>query len=69
VIVQGRYDMVCPIATADELSRAWPEADYQVVPNAGHSAWEPGILSALLEATRRFKSLYQSQRQSANARG
>ena len=43
VIVQGRYDMVCPIATADELHRAWPEAQYIVVPDAGHSAWEPGI--------------------------
>jgi proline iminopeptidase len=68
-IVQGRYDMVCPIATADELARAWPEADYQVVPNAGHSAWEPGILSALLDATRRMKALYRSPRQSAHVRG
>ena len=50
-IVQGRYDVVCPIATADELSRAWPEASYVVVPDAGHSAWEPGILSALLQST------------------
>ena len=48
VIVQGRYDMVCPIATADELYQAWPEAQYVVVPNAGHSAWEPGIRAALV---------------------
>ena len=54
-IIQGRYDMVCPIATADELAHAWPEAHYEVIPNAGHSAWEPGILAALLDATRRFK--------------
>lgn len=56
VIVQGRYDMICPIATADELSRAWPEADYVVVPDAGHSALEPGIRSALVAATESFKS-------------
>jgi len=57
VIVQGRYDIVCPIRTADELHRAWPEADYIVVPDAGHSAMEPGIRSALVQATERFKSL------------
>jgi proline iminopeptidase len=55
VIVQGRYDLVCPIATADELHRAWPEAQYIVVPDAGHSAWEPGIRAALVAATERFK--------------
>jgi proline iminopeptidase len=57
VIVQGRYDMVCPIATADELYRAWPEAQYVVVPNAGHSAWEPGIRAALVSATERFRTV------------
>lgn len=56
VIVQGRYDMICPIATADELSRAWPEADYVIVPDAGHSALESGIRSALVAATESFKS-------------
>ncbi len=55
VIVQGRYDMVCPIATADELHRVWPEAQYIVVPDAGHSAWEPGIRAALVCATERLK--------------
>ena len=55
VIVQGRYDAVCPIVTADELARAWPEAEYIVVPNAGHSAWEPGICAELIAATERFK--------------
>jgi len=49
--------MVCPIATADELYRAWPEAQYIVVPNAGHSAWEPGIRAALVSATERFKTV------------
>ncbi len=55
-IVQGRYDVVCPIATADEFARAWPEADYVVVPDAGHSAMEPGIRRALVAATERFKA-------------
>lgn len=57
VIVQGRYDIVCPIQTADELHRAWPEADYVVVPDAGHSAMEPGIRVALVQAMERFKSV------------
>lgn len=57
VIVQGRYDVVCPPVTADELHHAWPEATYVVVPDAGHSAMEPGIRHALVEATERFKAL------------
>jgi proline iminopeptidase len=56
VIVQGRYDVVCPIVTADELHRAWPEARYLVIPDAGHSAMEPGIRSALLDATDWFRT-------------
>ena len=56
VIVQGRYDVVCPIVTADELHRAWPESDYLIVPDAGHSAWEPGIRAELVQATERFKA-------------
>jgi proline iminopeptidase len=56
VIVQGRYDMVCPIITADELHRVWPEAEYHIIPDAGHSALEPGIRSALIEATEKFKT-------------
>jgi proline iminopeptidase len=55
VIVQGRYDMICPITTADALHRAWPEAEYVVVPDAGHSAMEPSIRSALVAATEKFK--------------
>jgi proline iminopeptidase len=54
-IVQGRYDAVCPIVTADDLSRAWPEAEYIIVPAAGHSAWEPGVSAELVKATERFK--------------
>jgi proline iminopeptidase len=57
VIVQGRYDAVCPIVTADDLHRAWPEARYITVPDAGHSAWEPGICAELVKATERFKML------------
>ena len=49
-IVQGRYDMVCPAITAEELARAWPGARYGVVPNAGHSAMDPPIRAALIEA-------------------
>jgi proline iminopeptidase len=57
IIVQGRYDAVCPIVTADELARAWPEAHYVVVPDAGHSAMEPGIRTQLLSAVDRMKRL------------
>jgi len=56
VIVQGRYDAVCPIVTADDVHRAWPEAEYIVVPDSGHSAWEPGISAELVKATEKFKS-------------
>ncbi len=56
VIVQGRYDIVCPLATADSLHHAWPEADYIIVPDAGHSAMEPGIRRALVAATEKFKA-------------
>ncbi|MCW5700068.1 MAG: prolyl aminopeptidase [Rhodospirillales bacterium] len=59
VIVQGRYDMVCPIETADRLARHWPRAEYIVVPTAGHSALEPGICSALVRSTEWMKSRVQ----------
>lgn len=54
MIVQGRYDMVCPIVSAYELHVAWPQAVCRIIPDAGHSAWEPGTLAALVEATDRF---------------
>ena len=54
VIVQGRYDVVCPMLTAWELHQVWPEAEFIVVPDAGHSMTEPGIRNALIEATDRF---------------
>lgn len=56
VIVQGRYDAVCPIVSADDVHRAWPEAEYIIVPDAGHSAWEPGICAELVKATEKFKA-------------
>jgi proline iminopeptidase len=55
VIVQGRYDIVCPAISADDLHRAWPQADYTIVPDAGHSAFEPGIRSRLVAATEELK--------------
>lgn len=54
VIVQGRYDMVCPMRSAWDLHKAWPEAHLRVVAEAGHSAFEPGITSELVTATDRF---------------
>jgi proline iminopeptidase len=54
VIVQGRYDVVCPMTSAWDLHRVWPEAELHVIPDAGHSALEPGIRSALVEAMDRF---------------
>lgn len=57
LIVQGRYDVICPIQTAYKLHQAWPEADYVVVPDGGHSALDPAIRSRLIEATENFKSL------------
>jgi proline iminopeptidase len=57
VIVQGRYDVVCPMRSAWELHRAWPEAELRVTPDAGHSALEPGNRAALVEATDKFRKL------------
>jgi proline iminopeptidase len=56
-IVQGRYDLVCPIASADELHRAWPEAAYEVIPDAGHSVMEPGIRKALVRVMNDFRKI------------
>jgi len=54
VIVQGRYDVVCPMRSAWDLHKAWPEADLRIVGEAGHSAFEPGITHELVSATDRF---------------
>ena len=55
VIVQGRYDVVCPMTSAWDLHRAFPEAELIVVPDSGHSVSEKGITSALVGAMDRFK--------------
>ncbi|HEY8279966.1 MAG TPA: prolyl aminopeptidase [Bdellovibrionota bacterium] len=57
VIVHGRYDVVCPVKNAWDLHKAWPGSQIHIVPTAGHSAWEPGILDKLIEATEAFKAL------------
>jgi proline iminopeptidase len=54
-IVQGRYDMICPARTAFELAARWPAARLSIVPDAGHSALEPGIRRALVAAVERFR--------------
>lgn len=59
VIVQGRYDMVCPAVSAFDLKAAWPEAELIVVPDAGHSAWEPGIRARLVTAVARFAEVHR----------
>ncbi len=56
-IIHGRYDLICPIRTAHKLHQLWPEADYIVVPDAGHSALDPTLRSRLIEATERAKTL------------
>lgn len=56
-IVQGRYDMVCPPEAAWNLHQAWPEAQFEWVPTAGHSAFEPGTIAALVQATDRLRTV------------
>ena len=54
-IVQGRYDMVCPAVTAFDLAAHWPAARLTIIPDAGHSALEPGVRRALVAAVERFR--------------
>lgn len=54
VIVQGRYDAICPPLSAYRLHQAWPGAQLEIIPDAGHGALEHGIASALVRATERF---------------
>ena len=54
-IIQGRYDMVCPPTSAWELKNVLPQAKFEIIPDAGHSAMEVGVTSALIEATEAFK--------------
>lgn len=54
VIVHGRYDVVCPVTQAFELHAAWPQAEFNIIPDAGHAASESGISTALVRATDKF---------------
>lgn len=54
IIVHGRYDVICPVRYAHALADAWPQARLVVVPDAGHSSYEPGIAAELVAATDRF---------------
>jgi len=56
-IVQGRYDMICPTANADELARAWSGARYSVVADGGHSVWEPSLRCAVMREVEHFKTV------------
>ncbi|HEY6453268.1 MAG TPA: alpha/beta fold hydrolase, partial [Steroidobacteraceae bacterium] len=66
VIVQGRYDVVCPLRSAWDLHRAWPEAELRIVPDAGHSAFEPGNARELVSATDRFAHETQARSQTGS---
>ena len=57
VIVHGRYDVVCPLENAWDLHKAWPEAKLEIIPDAGHSASEPGITDALIRETDYFQNV------------
>lgn len=61
-IVQGRYDVVCPMTTAWDLHRRWPEASFEVTPDAGHASYERGNADALVRATDRFRDLLGHER-------
>lgn len=56
-IVQGRYDIICPIKTAYKMHLLWPEADYITVPDAGHAALDPSLRSRLIEITEATKTM------------
>lgn len=58
VIVHGRYDVICPVDQAWELYKAWPNAELCIIPAAGHAASEPGIVDALVKATRNMAARY-----------
>lgn len=62
IIVQGRYDMVCPFETAHRLHLAWPNSELMVVPDAGHSGMEPGICRALVKAGEAMAGLILQER-------
>jgi proline iminopeptidase len=68
VIIQGRYDVVCPARSAWDLHKAWPEADLRIVPDSGHSAFEAGITSELVSATDRFAAAWTNPARTKPAR-
>ena len=59
IIVHGRYDVVTPIGTAWKLTKAWPDAKLHIVPDAGHSSLDPGIVDQLITATRSFAKKFK----------
>lgn len=61
IIVQGRYDMVCPMQSAFDLYEAWPNSELDVIPDAGHSSTERGIVDALVRATINFGKKFDSR--------
>ena len=61
VIVHGRYDVVTPLSTAWSLSKAWPKAELHIIPDAGHSSMEPGIIDRLIQATDNFAGMYAAK--------
>ncbi len=60
-IVHGRYDVVTPLSSAWALSKVWPRAEFHIVPDAGHSSMEPGIIDRLVQATDDFAQHYSSR--------
>ena len=68
-IVHSRYDVVCPIVSADELARAWPGARFTVIPDAGHSVWEPSVRVAVVREVELFKRRLERRPARNAARG
>jgi proline iminopeptidase len=60
VIIQGRYDIICPMESAWELHKAWPQAELEIIKDAGHAGSEPGIMDALIRATDYFGQILRS---------
>ena len=58
VVVQGRYDVICPATTAFALKKVWPELTLHIVPDAGHSSREPGTSKLLIEVSKFFHGFY-----------
>ena len=57
VLIHGRYDLICPVKTSWKMHKAWPQADLRIVPDAGHSAREPGIQQQIISSTNRFADI------------